>query len=211
MQALRPGNLGDRAEMTAVISKNQAVYYWVEPVKIGIESRELFTAVCSSGLVMSSLGNKEELLDQLQARLRRYLPGSVLTAREEPNREVIRQFKEYFSGLRRQFSIDLLQLGTPFQLGVWQQLLRIPYGETRSYSDIGGAVGCPRGLRAVGQANNKNPLGIIVPCHRVIGKNGDLTGYAGGLEIKRMLLDLEKEYRTNRPDGETIWKNAIIP
>jgi AraC family transcriptional regulator of adaptative response/methylated-DNA-[protein]-cysteine methyltransferase len=182
--------------MTAEIGNNQTVYYWVEPVKIGNERRELFTAVCSSGLVMSSLGNKEELLDELQAKLRRYLPGFVLAESKEPNREAIKQFKEYFSGLRRQFSIPLLQLGTPFQLEVWRQLQKIPYGETRSYSDIGGAVGCPRGQRAVGQANNKNHLGIIVPCHRVIGKNGDLTGYAGGLEIKRMLLELEKKYRT---------------
>ena len=85
-------------------------------------------------------------------------------------------------------------MGTTFQKQVWEELQRIPYGETRSYEDIAVAIGNPKAVRAVGQANNRNPLLIIVPCHRVIHKNGDITGFACGTEVKKYLLDLEKGY-----------------
>lgn len=167
------------------------VYYWVEPVKIGRTSLELFTAVSSSGLIMSGLDNKEVLLFELQSLVRRYLPGYEVTERREPNIDIIKEFEEYFSGKRQAFTFPFCQLGTQFQLRVWQALLEIPYGETRSYSDIANQIGCSQGQRAVGLANNKNPLGIVVPCHRVIGKNGSLVGYASGLEKKSALLNLE--------------------
>lgn len=102
---------------------------------------------------------------------------------------------EYFSGVRREFSVPFLGVGTPFQRAVWQVLCSIPYGETASYADIAAKIGKKNACRAVGGANNRNPLPIIVPCHRVIGKNGALTGYAGGLEIKEFLLKLEQEHR----------------
>lgn len=100
----------------------------------------------------------------------------------------------YFSGRRTHFDdIPLAPEGTPFQQRIWAALRAIPYGETRSYKAIAEAAGCPRGFRAVGMANNKNPIAVIIPCHRVIGSDGSLTGYAGGLKLKRFLLDLERE------------------
>lgn len=98
---------------------------------------------------------------------------------------------EYLKGIRKEFDIPLNAQGTDFQHKVWNQLKQIPYGETKSYSEIAQAIGNPKAVRAVGMANNKNPLAIIVPCHRVIGKNGKLVGYAGGLSIKKQLIDLE--------------------
>lgn len=102
-----------------------------------------------------------------------------------------RQLEEYFRGERRAFHFPLAPRGTPFQRRVWQQLLRIPYGEIRSYGEVAQAVGKPGAARAVGQANHRNAIGIIIPCHRVVAADGTLGGYAGGLERKRWLLGLE--------------------
>lgn len=102
------------------------------------------------------------------------------------------QLDEYFSGKRQHFDVPLHFIGTPFQQKVWNALVEIPYGETRSYEDIAKGIDCPKGCRAIGMANNKNPIVIIVPCHRVIGKNGSLVGYALGLDRKQKLLALEK-------------------
>lgn len=101
------------------------------------------------------------------------------------------ELAEYFSGARREFTISLTPHGTEFQRWVWGELCRIPYGETASYADIAARLGNPNACRAVGSANNRNPLPIFIPCHRVIGKNGSLTGYAGGLTAKKVLLHLE--------------------
>lgn len=105
---------------------------------------------------------------------------------------VYRQITEYFQGRRKAFTFPCELRGTEFQKRVWQELCKIPYGETRTYGDIAAAIGNPRAARAVGMANHKNPIIIAVPCHRVIGANGKLVGYAGGLEMKRELLRLEK-------------------
>jgi len=102
-----------------------------------------------------------------------------------------RELEEYFAGQRRQFSFPLDLRGTEFQLACWRALLQIPYGETRTYADIARAVGKPTGFRAVGMANNRNPVAIVVPCHRVIASDGTLCGYGGGLDVKRRLLELE--------------------
>jgi methylated-DNA-[protein]-cysteine S-methyltransferase len=102
-----------------------------------------------------------------------------------------RQLEEYFAGERREFELDLAPSGSPFQLSVWRELQAIPYGETASYGEIAAAVGQPGAARAVGGANNRNPIAIVVPCHRVIGANGTLTGYGGGLPRKQRLLALE--------------------
>jgi O-6-methylguanine DNA methyltransferase len=102
-----------------------------------------------------------------------------------------RELEEYFTGRRRQFGFALDLRGTEFQLACWRALLAIPYGETRTYADIARAVGRPQGFRAVGMANNRNPIAIVVPCHRVIASDGTLCGYGGGLDIKRKLLELE--------------------
>ncbi len=102
-----------------------------------------------------------------------------------------RQLEEYFTRRRRQFDLPLAAAGTAFQQSVWQALAAIPYGELRSYRDIAQVIGNPAAVRAVGAANGRNPLPIVVPCHRVIGSNGSLTGFAGGLGIKTYLLELE--------------------
>ena len=105
--------------------------------------------------------------------------------------EAKRQLEEYYAGLRAGFSLPLNPQGTAFQKKVWQQLEAIPYGQTRTYGQIAAAVGQPTASRAVGGANHNNPIAIVIPCHRVIGANGKLTGYAGGLDIKEKLLRLE--------------------
>lgn len=104
------------------------------------------------------------------------------------------QLDEYFQGKRTTFSLPFKLTGTPFQLAVWKELQNIPYGKTISYKEITQKINKPKAYRAVGMANNKNPLPIIIPCHRVIGSNGKLIGYAGGLKLKNYLLELEKSH-----------------
>ena len=132
---------------------------------------------------------------------------AVLWEREKPNRVKLEipeldphhplllvtedQLSEYFAGQRTQFDLPLKPRGTQFQMRVWQALREIPFGQTRSYMDLARAIGSPEAIRAVGAANGKNPLSIIVPCHRVIGADGSLTGFAGGLQVKAALLALE--------------------
>ncbi|MEU6144966.1 methylated-DNA--[protein]-cysteine S-methyltransferase [Streptomyces sp. NPDC047081] len=105
--------------------------------------------------------------------------------------EAEEQLEAYFKGELKEFTLQLSLNGTPFQRTVWDQLRRIPYGETRSYGELAEALGNPSASRAVGLANGKNPIGIVVPCHRVVGANGSLTGYGGGLDRKRRLLEFE--------------------
>lgn len=106
--------------------------------------------------------------------------------------EACSQLDEYFKGQRKQFDLPINYIGTPFQKRVWKELRNIPYGETRSYEDIAIGVGSPKAVRAVGQANHRNPILLIIPCHRVIHKNGDVSGFACGIETKKYLLDLER-------------------
>jgi len=132
-----------------------------------------------------------------------FLRGSK---RQEPNpdwkedaaffMDVRRQLDEYFAGALREFDIPLVFEGTSFQKRVWKRLQAIPYGETISYGELAKKIGDPKAVRAVGAANGQNPIPIIVPCHRVIGSNGSLTGFGGGLENKRKLLELERGQRT---------------
>ena len=105
------------------------------------------------------------------------------------------QLDEYFRGQRSCFDLPFLLIGTEFQKSVWNYLIRIPYGQVRSYGQIAAAIGSPKAARAVGSACNRNPLWILIPCHRVVGQNGTLTGYAGGLTMKQALLDLEKLHK----------------
>ena len=106
---------------------------------------------------------------------------------------VAAELEEYFEGTRTSFSFPIQLVGTAFQKAVWEELQKIPYGQTRTYGEIASAIGRPKAARAVGIACGKNPVWIVVPCHRVIGKNDTLTGYAGGLDLKQKLLELEKE------------------
>ena len=140
-------------------------------------------------LGMMALGEEHEAIVRL------YLPNTP-TPRMMPHitpllEEGSRQILEYLSGRRTSFSLPLHPMGTLFQQKVWQALQDIPFGETRTYRDLAQAVGCPKGFQAVGQANGKNPIPILIPCHRVIGSSGILRGYAGGTELQRALLELE--------------------
>lgn len=120
------------------------------------------------------------------------IPTDAEHGENEITRMTVLQLREYFEKNRKNFSIPLEFHGTPFETKVWNELTKIPYGETRSYQDIARAIGNSNACRAVGATIHKNPISIIIPCHRVIGKNQKLVGYAGGLEIKKYLLDLEK-------------------
>lgn len=130
-----------------------------------------------------------------EAITRLYLPGRP-TPRIMPHETPVlaegrRQLEEYFAGERREFDLPLAPEGTAFQKQVWAALRDIPYGETRTYGQIAATLGRPKACRAVGMANHRNPLAILIPCHRVVGANGTLTGYAGGLDMKQKLLELE--------------------
>lgn len=115
---------------------------------------------------------------------------------ERPFSEATRQLRAYFAGKLKEFDLPLEMAGTGFQLSVWQELRRIPYGDTTTYLELAKRIGNPKAVRAVGMANGQNPIPIIVPCHRVIGSDGSLTGFGGGMENKRKLLELEKGQRT---------------
>jgi methylated-DNA-[protein]-cysteine S-methyltransferase len=123
----------------------------------------------------------------------RHDPDTDWIYNEEPFATARRQLQEYFAGERRSFDLALNLSGTEFQLRVLEELQRIPYGETTSYSDIARRIGRPKAMRAVGAANGRNPIPIIIPCHRVIGSGGALTGFGGGLDTKEALLRLEAE------------------
>lgn len=108
------------------------------------------------------------------------------------NQVFIQQLDEYFQGNRTQFDMSLDFAGTPFQVAVWEELLKIPYGHTRTYGDVARTLGKPGAARAVGMANHQNPIPVVIPCHRVVGQDGSLTGYAGGLQLKQQLLSIEQ-------------------
>ncbi len=139
---------------------------------------------------------------EMLVRLRTVEPTVQTGERTELTNRAMEQLREYFSGQRKQFELPYELRGTEFQKKVWAALEAIPYGQTRSYREIAQAVGNPKAVRAVGAANGKNPMWIVVPCHRVIGADGGLTGYAGGVELKRALLELEQ--RT--VNGRTVEK-----
>ncbi|MGK2913311.1 MAG: methylated-DNA--[protein]-cysteine S-methyltransferase [Porticoccaceae bacterium] len=126
--------------------------------------------------------------------------GDVAVVDDQPNpnhhvHAAIGQLRDYFEGRRRDFDLPLNPAGTVFQQAVWRALCAVPYGDTASYGDIAAAVGNPKGSRAVGLANGRNPIAIVIPCHRIIGRDGSLTGYGGGLDRKRWLLAHEQGYR----------------
>jgi methylated-DNA-[protein]-cysteine S-methyltransferase len=119
--------------------------------------------------------------------------------------EAVEQLHAYFAGQLTSFSLRMELAGSAFQRQVWAALQTIPYGETRSYGEIAEQIGAPGAFRAVGLANGRNPIGIIVPCHRVIGANGSLTGYGGGLDRKRALLELEKSHTSSDSENLTLF------
>lgn len=122
-------------------------------------------------------------------------PDLTLEKETELLAKAAKQLNEYFTGSRKSFDLPLAPQGTTFQQKVWNALKAIPYGETRSYGEIAKSIQQPKAARAVGMANNRNPIALVIPCHRVIGANGKLVGYAGGLEVKEKLLNIEKTYK----------------
>jgi methylated-DNA-[protein]-cysteine S-methyltransferase len=159
---------------------------------------DLLLAATDRGLCGLEFGAGEDRIAQLFAWAERHIGASELRFGHPILEDAERQLQQYFGGERRAFELPLDLHGTPFQLRVWQELTRIPYGETRSYKDIAYGIGSPQAVRAVGGANNRNPMSIIVPCHRVIGSNGALVGYGGGLPMKTHLLQLEGIDRRTR-------------
>lgn len=130
----------------------------------------------------------------VERRLRRLLNARFVETEGDVIAETARQLDEYFAGDRSEFDIPLILSGTTFQITVWKALLQIPYGTTVSYSELARKINMPNAVRAVANANGANAISIFVPCHRVIGNDGSLTGYAGGLNVKKYLLALEKTY-----------------
>jgi len=122
-------------------------------------------------------------------------PGKDWIHKQDLFLEATGQLRAYFNGERTHFDLKLNMKGTDFQKKVWQQLVKIPYGETISYGELAKRIGNPKASRAVGMANGKNPISIIVPCHRVIGKNGSLTGFGGGIAVKEHLIEMEKRLK----------------
>jgi methylated-DNA-[protein]-cysteine S-methyltransferase len=139
----------------------------------------------ANGLKLSAILWEHDKPDRVRLGPMREEQGNPVLAEAE------RQLKEYFAGKRNCFDLDLEFAGTEFQRKVWAALLTIPCGETRSYREVALQIGNPKAVRAVGAATGKNPISIVAPCHRVLGASGDLTGFAGGLGTKRLLLDLE--------------------
>lgn len=145
-------------------------------------------------LTLVARGSKLAAILWEHERQNRVRLGPLQEAADHPLlRETERQLQEYFAGSRERFELELDFAGTEFQCLVWQALLTIPFGETRSYGQIAQQIGHPKAVRAVGAANGRNPISIVAPCHRVIGASGSLTGFAGGLQAKQYLLALEGE------------------
>nr|WP_235846965.1 methylated-DNA--[protein]-cysteine S-methyltransferase [Neobacillus soli] len=150
----------------------------------------LYLAATEKGLCY--VGSQNKSFQELSVWAEKRFPGSTLVEDTKKLEAYSAQLIEYFEGKRKKFSVPFDYHGTEFQVAVWNALCEIPFGETKSYSDIANDINKPAAVRAVGAAIGANPVLITVPCHRVVGKNGSLTGYRGGLEMKTQLLDLER-------------------
>ena len=169
-------------------SQTKTTIYWSFLV---YKNWEIYIAATSKGLCY--VGSPNRPLEDLAEWANKRLPGGILVESQEELKRYEIELAEYLGGKRKSFTIPFDYNGTDFQLAVWSALCEIPYGETRSYSDIASAINKSAAVRAVGTAIGANPVLITVPCHRVVGKNGSLTGYRGGLEMKTQLLDLERQ------------------
>jgi methylated-DNA-[protein]-cysteine S-methyltransferase len=152
--------------------------------------KKVFVASTEKGVCMVDfLTSEKAFLEEL----RRLFPGGIIRDGQK-NKAVLSQLKRYLKGELQRFDCPLDFGGTPFEKKVWSELAKIPYGETRSYKEIAKAIGHPKAFRAVGNANGKNPLPLIIPCHRVIKSNGGLGGFGHGIKVKKQLLDFEKSH-----------------
>ncbi|MCP2035782.1 methylated-DNA-[protein]-cysteine S-methyltransferase [Planomicrobium sp. HSC-17F08] len=167
----------------------------------------LYVAKTSKGLCY--VGSPGQSFKDFQAYLKKRFPGAVLHENPDSLAPYLQELQGYFSGNRTLFSLPIDVKGTPFQEEIWQALREIPYGQTVSYSDIAARIQRPAAVRAVGAAIGANPVMISVPCHRVVGKNGAMTGYRGGLELKTFLLELEKAHKENAhtPGSPSVKRN----
>ncbi|WP_042454492.1 methylated-DNA--[protein]-cysteine S-methyltransferase [Neobacillus dielmonensis] len=167
-------------------SQNKPTIYWS---LLRHKDWNIYLAATDSGLCY--VGSQDQPLDELTEWTAKHFPDSHLEEDEQKLKPYQEELVEYLEGERTSFTLPFDYHGTEFQQNVWQALCNIPYGETVSYSDIAHAINKPAAVRAVGAAIGANPVLITVPCHRVVGKNGSLTGYRGGLQMKSRLLDLE--------------------
>jgi len=174
-------------------TKNKPTLYWS---LLKFKDWKFYIASTSKGLVFVGSQNKpfEELFEWAKKRF----PGSPLVEDDKKLEPYVVEITQYLEGERKTFTVPFEYVGTQFQLAVWNALCKIPYGQMKSYSDIANDINKPAAVRAVGAAIGANPVLITVPCHRVIGKNGSLTGYRGGLEMKTRLLDLEKRASSSK-------------
>jgi methylated-DNA-[protein]-cysteine S-methyltransferase len=163
--------------------------YWDQFLPDNFQGKPFHLAATSKGLCRVMWPS--ESFEDLQVWADKYLPGYTLIHDPAKISMYAGQIREYFAGQRKSFDFPLDMQGTEFQKQVWRALTQIPYGSTRSYSEIADAINRPKAVRAVGTANSVNPISLVVPCHRVIGKNSTLTGFRGGLAMKETLLQLE--------------------
>ncbi len=170
------------------MQERTVVVYWDE---VASPLGPCFVIATENGVCWT--GTPSTPLEEGLVRTKRWLTfDSIVQEKQvEPLKKAVQELQQYFAGEKISFSCSLDLQGTPFQVSVWQALRDIPYGQTRSYAEIAKATGRPTAVRAVGAANGANPIAVIVPCHRVIGSNGTLTGYGGGLSTKSWLLSLE--------------------
>lgn len=169
-------------------SKNKPTLYWS---LLKFKDSNFYIASTSKGLVF--VGSPNKPFEELSEWAKKRFPESPIVENGEKLEPYAVEIIEYLEGKRKTFTVPFDYDGTSFQLAVWNALCEIPYGQTKSYSDIANYINKPAAVRAVGAAIGANPVLIAVPCHRVVGKNGALTGYRGGLEMKTLLLDLEKQ------------------
>ncbi|MFN7249533.1 MAG: methylated-DNA--[protein]-cysteine S-methyltransferase [Anaerobacillus sp.] len=150
------------------------------------------TIVCSElGVCLIEFGSIDQTLTTIKVWMKKHFIKGQLMFSEEKVQPIINQLTQYFEGERLEFDLQIDLIGTRFQCLVWETLKKINYGETKSYKEIAKEIGAPKAVRAIGGANNKNPIPIIIPCHRVIGSNGALVGYGGGVDKKVILLEIE--------------------
>lgn len=178
--------------MAGVLAMKQ-ILYWTQLV---YENWKLYMAATSNGLCY--VGSQDKPFEEMEVWVKKHYPGSQLVQDVTVMQPYVVEFKEFFQGKRNTFTISQELKGTKFQTDVWNALCKIPYGETWTYSDIANAIERPSAVRAVGAAIGANPVLLTVPCHRVIGKNGKLTGFRGGLEMKEQLLKLEQANHINQ-------------
>ncbi|MEI5908285.1 methylated-DNA--[protein]-cysteine S-methyltransferase [Bacillus spongiae] len=172
--------------------KSKPTLYWS---LLKCKDWNFYIASTSKGLVF--VGSQNNPFEELFEWANNRFPGSPLVEDDEKLEPYVEEITQYLEGKRKTFTVPFEYVGTQFQLAVWNALCEIPYGQTKTYSDIANDINNPAAVRAVGAAIGANPALIAVPCHRVIGKNGSLTGYRGGLIMKTLLLDLEKRSSPN--------------